>query len=195
MSALLSRPAATAPATKVAAFDAWLDKQAEPRLFELVDGAVVMIANPTETHNQIASNLHLWLKLAADAHGCRAYMSDMRVQRSDSLDEINKSRPDVVVRCGPNTGKTFVTDPVIVVEVLSPSTMDIDRGLKPDFYKSLPTLQHIVLAYQDQMRVERYRRDGDTWVTDVWHQRSDVLAMPAYGVETTLDAVYFGLDV
>ena len=50
-----------------------------------------------------------------------------------------KFRPDIVVRSGPPSNNTFITDPVVVVEVLSPSTMDRDRGRKLQFYKELPT--------------------------------------------------------
>ena len=78
-------------------------------------------------------------------------------QRSAS--GIDKTRPDIVVRCGPaDSTRTFITDPLIVVEVLSPSAIDVDRGAKLDFYKAIPTMMHIALVYQDQMRVEHYRR-------------------------------------
>jgi Uma2 family endonuclease len=85
------------------------------------------------------------------------------------------------VRCGAIGTKTYITDPLVVIEVLSPSTISTGsdptgltpgsnagcgmgsdpQGLTPatlDFYKSLPTLRHIALIYQDQMRVEHYRR-------------------------------------
>ncbi len=65
--------------------------------------------------------------------------------------------PDIMVRCGPRRDRNFAMDPTVVVEVLLRSTMVRDRGAKFDFYRSLPTLQHIALVYQDQMRVEHYR--------------------------------------
>ena len=82
----------------------------------------------------------------------------MTVQATASSTGRHKFRPDIVVRSGPPSNNTFITDPVVVVEVLSPSTMDRDRGRKLQFYKEPPTMQHIVLAYADQMRVEHYFR-------------------------------------
>jgi Uma2 family endonuclease len=137
----------------IAEFDAFVAGIADDRDYELIDGELVMMSNPTETHEQIAANIAAPLKLAMDARGCRTYQGGMRVQASDDAGGRDKYRPDVVVRCGPRENKTYITDPIVVVEVLSPSTIDHDRGRKLRFYKDRPTLQHIVLAYPDQMRV------------------------------------------
>jgi Putative restriction endonuclease len=64
------------------------------------------------------------------------------VQATASSTGRHKFRPDIVVRSGPPSNNTFITDPVVVVEVLSPSTMDRDRGRKLQFYKELPTAAH-----------------------------------------------------
>ena len=144
----------------IEAFDRFVEAQADTALFELVEGVIVMMTNPTEVHEQIAANIGAPLKLAMDARGCRTYQGGMRVQRSDDPRDTDKTRPDVVVRCGAMGTKTYITDPLVVIEVLSPSTIDIDRGPKLDFYKSLPTIRHIALVYQDQMRVEHYRRES-----------------------------------
>ncbi|MBT9291047.1 Uma2 family endonuclease [Prosthecodimorpha staleyi] len=97
---------------------------------ELVDGRIVMMSNPTETHEQIVSNLGAPLKLAMDDRNCRTSLGGMRVQANDDLGRFDGCRPDIVVRCGPRGDRTWITDPVVVVEVLSPSTMDVDRGRK-----------------------------------------------------------------
>lgn len=139
------------PAVTIAEFDAFLEAQQDDSLWELVAGRIVAMTNPTETHEQIAANIGAPLKLAMDTKGCRAFQGGIRVQRSDRSDGLDKPRPDVVVRCGPFHGRTYITDPLVVVEVLSPSAIDTDRGEKLRFYKRLPTLQHIALVYQDQM--------------------------------------------
>jgi Uma2 family endonuclease len=115
----------------IAAYDAFVDARIDADEFELVDGAIVMMANPTETHEQIASNIGAPLKLAMDQRGCRSYQGGIRVQRSDDKDEVDKTRPDVVVRCGPASKRTYITDPVVIVEVLSPSTIDRDTNRCP----------------------------------------------------------------
>lgn len=177
------------------AFDSFIKAQADTAEFELVEGIIVMMTNPTEVHEQIASNIGAPLKLAMDARGCRTYQGGIRVQRSDDTRDTDKARPDLVVRCGAVGGKTYITDPLVVVEVLSPSTMDVDRGSKLDFYKSLPTIRHIALVYQDQMRVEHYRRGEQGFELEVLKQREDVLHFEAVEFRIDLARIYFDVAV
>jgi Uma2 family endonuclease len=130
-----------------------------------------------------------------DAAGCRSYQGGMRVQRSSDSRGKDKTKPDIVVRCGPRQNQTYLTDPLVVVEVLSPSTMDYDRGGKLKFYKSLPTLRHIALIYQDQMRVEHYERTDEGWRLDVLTAPDDVLRFDAVDFEIDLDRTYFDVPV
>lgn len=181
-----------APVT-IADFDTFVEAQRDTAEFELVEGAIVMMANPTETHEQIASNIGAPLKLAMDVRGCRTYQGGMRIQRSEDARGTDKTRPDVVVRCGPGSARTYITDPLVVVEVLSPTTIDIDRGPKLDFYKSLPTVRHIVLVYQDQMRVEHYRREPDGFAFEVLTAADDPLQLDAVDFKIELSRVYFGV--
>jgi hypothetical protein len=102
---------------------------------------------PTETREQIASKIGARMKLAMDSGGCRTYQGGMRVQADDNSKAFNKFKPEE--RCGPPGTPAYITDPV-VVEVLSPSAMDNDRGPKLRLYKALPTVQHIVLVYYDK---------------------------------------------
>lgn len=110
----------------------------------------------------------------------------MRVQRSDDARGLTKPGPDLLVRCGPGAARSYVTDPLVVAEVLSPSTMDMDRVEKLRFYKRLPTLRHIVLVNQDQMRVEHYRRGDAGWEQETLTSPSDRLSLQAVAFETPL---------
>jgi Uma2 family endonuclease len=181
-------------ASTIAAYDAFVDARIDADEFELVDGAIVMMANPTETHEQIAGNIGAPLKLAMDQRGGRCYQGGIRVQRSDDKDEVDRTRPDVVVRCGPASKRTYITDPVVIVEVLSPSTIDRDRGTKLAFYKSLPTVEHIALVYQDQMRVEHYRRTDTGFDFEVLKTPADQLTFDAVAFKLALERVYFGVE-
>lgn len=179
----------------VLAFDAFVEAQADAALFELVEGEIAMMTNPTEVHQQIAANIRAPLKLAMDARGCRTYQGGMRIQRSDDGSETDKPRPDVAVRCGPVTSRTFITDPLVVVEVLSPSTIDIDRGPKLDLYKALPTMRHIAFVYQDQMRVEHYRGTKQGFELEVLKTREDRLYFEAVDFRIDLARVCFDVAV
>ncbi len=189
----MSEAVQSEPAVTIAEFDAFLDAQKDDALRELVVGRIVAMTNPTETHEQIAANIGAPLKPAMDAKGCRAFLGGIRVQRSDRSDALDKPRPDVVVRCGPFHGRTYITDPLVVVELLSPSTIDTDRGDKLRFYKRLPTLPHIALAYQDQMRVEHYRKTDAGCTMEVLTRPDHSLRFEAVAFELGLDRVYFGV--
>jgi Uma2 family endonuclease len=117
----------------------------------------------------------------------------MRVQANGEATAVCKCKPDIVVRCGPSENKICVTDPVVVIEVLSPATIDFDRGKKLMFYKTLATLHHIVLAYSDQRRVEHYFRDDDEWRFESLVAARDVLRLETLGFQIGLEDVYFDL--
>ena len=177
------------------AFDAFVEAQADSAQFELVEGVIVTMSNPMETHEQIASNIGAPLKLAMDQRGCRSYRGGMRVQRDDDPRGTDKYKPDVVVRCGQGSANTWITDPLVVVEVLSPTTIDVDRGPKLDFYKSHPTIRHVALVYQDQMRVEHYRRTDQGFELEVLKAPNDTLQLEAVDFRLDLERIYFGVDL
>ena len=184
----------TEPLT-IEAFDTFVDAQADIALFELVEGGIVMMTNPSEVHEQIVANIGAPLKLAMGARSYRTYQGGIRVQRSDDPLDTDKTRPDVVVRCGAVGTRTYITDPLVVVEVLSPSTIDVDRGPKLDFYKSLPTVRHIAFIYQDQMRVEHYRRVEQGFELEVLTQRNDAVHFEAVEFRIDVARIYFDVTI
>jgi Uma2 family endonuclease len=179
----------------IEAFDRYVEAQADPALFELVEGVIVMMTNPTQVHEQIVANIGAPLKLAMDARRCLAFLGGIRVQPSDNPRTTDKTRPDVVVRCGALDATNYITDPLVLIEVLSPSTMDIDRGPKLDFYKSLQTVRHIALVYQDQMRVEHYRRDERGFELDVLKHPEEALYFEAVAFRIDLARIYFDVTL
>ena len=178
----------------VAEFDVFLAAQPDDdTIWELVDGQILAMTNPNANHGQIALNMGVSLKAHAEAVGCRVNVGGMRVQASDALHGTNKTIPDVVVWCGARGGvHTWIDDPVIIVEILSPSTMDFDRGGKLLFYKSLPSLRDIVIVYQDERRVEHYRREDDDWLLTVLTDAATQLAFSGLACAMTLDTLYTG---
>jgi Uma2 family endonuclease len=179
----------------VEAFDELVEGHPEARRLELIDGYVVMQQNPTSVHERIVTSMGSRLALHMDGRGCQTYMGGMRVQRTASRDETDKPRPDILVHCGPVTRRTFVTDPVIVIEVLSPSTAAIDRGPKRAFYRSLASVQHIVIISQDEARIEIDHRDVDGWREETLSGPNDVVPLATVGFEIDLATVYFGTDL
>src|SRR5437660_2835910 len=89
---------------------------------------------------------------------CRQYTSDAAPQ----VNERRYFYPDVTVACGEQDEKTL-KNPVLVIEVLSPSTEKRDRGAKFKAYKRLPSLQEYVLIGSESKTIEVYRREGAFW--------------------------------
>jgi Uma2 family endonuclease len=183
-----------APMT-VEEFLAFLDARPLER-WQLIDGQPLMMAGGTLRHNEIALNLVGSLRPAARKKGCRTYASDVLVRSSG--DDDFAAIPDVFVRCGPSFGTDrLVDDPSIIIEVLSPSTMRLDRGSKFERYRSMASVEQIVLVYQDQIRVEVWSRvpadndeAADGWTLTTLTRLSDQAVFPGIEASVSLADIY-----
>ncbi len=174
----------------LAGYELFVAGRPDHERWELIGGAAEMMTNPLLNHGLIVGNIFAPLKVKLAGSDCRAFAGGLRVQRSEEATDTFATIPDIVVQCGPRPNRTFTTNAVAVVEVLSRSTMFRDRGAKFDFYRSLPSLRDIVLVYQSQMRVEHYRRTAEGWILSELVQPSDRLAFGSLDVAMELAAVY-----
>jgi Uma2 family endonuclease len=138
------------------AYRQWALTQSRGR-FERIDGVVVAMAPERRSHAKRKARAWQALDRAIEAAGlpCQAYPDGMTIEVEDSDYE-----PDAVLRCGeplPDDG-IDIPDPVIVVEVLSPSTRDNDLTRKLADYFKLPTLHHYLIIFPDQQQVIHHRR-------------------------------------
>lgn len=138
---------------------------------EFDDGEILAMAGGSRRHNALASRMSAALEAGRNA-GCVAFQSDQKVR---ILATGKATYPDASLVCGQiegdpadPTGAT-ITNPVLVVEVLSPSTEADDRGGKWQQYQTIPSLQEYVLVSQGEARIECYRRlaTGGWEYTDV----------------------------
>ena len=141
---------------------------------------------------RIAANVIALLAVPLRGTPCRVFSSDLRVRvKASGL----ATYPDVTVVCGPlerdpdDPGGNTVMNPRVVVEVLSPSTEDYDRGEKVAHYKQIGSLQEIVLVAQDEQRLEIWRRQGDRWSLGI-AVGGDRLQLGSLGVEASVADVY-----
>jgi Uma2 family endonuclease len=142
-----------------AEYRAWTDAQPRGR-FERHSGVVVAMAPERAVHALLKANAWLLLRQSAQAQRlpCQVFPDGMTVEIGGDDD----FEPDAVVRCGERLADdlTTVPDPVIIVEVLSPSTSATDRGEKLGKYFRLPSVQHYLIVWADRRRVVHHRRDG-----------------------------------
>ena len=138
----------------------WAERQDTGR-FELIDGLVVQMNAETATHARVKLRIAMALHEAitkAQIQG-EAYGDGMAVRIADRI----VHEPDAMLRLGPRLpGHTIlVTDPLIVVEVLSPSTGPIDTGRKLTNYFLLETVQHYLVVDTTKRLVLHYVRGSD----------------------------------
>jgi len=101
--------------------------------------------------------------------------------------------PDGMVLCSPvDRTATVVYDPVVVFEVLSPSTARDDRIVKAREYQATPSVQRYVMLEQDGVSATVYARSGETWTHEILIADS-ILALPEIGVELPLAELYEGV--
>lgn len=120
--------------------------------WEYVGGVIRAMADGTDDHNAIVNNVGRALGNAMVPRGCRVYTSDMKVRTGDGINTF----PDVSIVCGLrryHRGRTdVITNPLLIVEVLSPSTEGYDWG-ENDHYQTIPTLADYVLVAVDEPHV------------------------------------------
>lgn len=139
------------------AFLAWVQAQEGGR-FELKDGNIVMHAGSTTRHAAIAGRVTASLGQRLDPDRWIAASSDLAIEVGDDI-----RYPDVAVVAVADVGSQAATDrPVLLVEVLSPSSVSRDMNLKLAEYTSLPSLQCYIVASQDEAIVWVWQRDEDT---------------------------------
>jgi Uma2 family endonuclease len=142
------------------------DKNNEGR-WEYFDGEVIDMAGGTLNHNQIASNISRVLGNKLEDKGCRALTSDMRLKVPKALPY---RYPDVVVVCGEPIldaiqGQEMLVNPVLIIEVLSPSTAQYDYSVKFIAYQSIESFREYLLVAQDRPQLTQYvRRPDGQWL-------------------------------
>ncbi|MFN8634888.1 MAG: Uma2 family endonuclease [Chloroflexota bacterium] len=154
-------------------------------------GRIVAMTGASRAHNRITVNLGGELHQQLRRGPCEVYIADMRVRvRRSGL----YTYPDVVVACGDiqfeDDQLDTLLNPVVVIEVLSPSTESYDRNEKFSHYRRLDSLQEYVLVAQDGVRVQRYARQGDQWVIAEYTSLDDELPLDAIGCRVRLRDVY-----
>ena len=139
-------------------FIAWAMEQPETEHYELIDGEVVAMAPERVEHTR--AKQHIWRRCAeaieASKLPCEAFVEGPSV----TVDETTTYEPDVLVRCGAPlpAGTVKLADPVIIVEVQSPSTSSRDVGPKLMDYFRLPSLRHYLIVRVENRTVVHHER-------------------------------------
>lgn len=152
---------------------------------EYIQGNVYAMVGTSKRHNLIATSILVALRAHLQSSPCKVYMSDVKVKIKDTF-----FYPDLLVSCVENKlSPYYETDPVIVVEVLSPSTEAKDRFYKRMIYQRLESLREYVLVEQDKIQIDVYRRVDDGWMLESY-AISDTVAFESIGFTIPIEEVY-----
>jgi Uma2 family endonuclease len=162
---------------------------------EFMGGQVYAMAGASERHNQIAAAINYSLYGQLLDKPCQVFQSDMRVQANASAFFY----PDIVVVCGEaqyrSAARDTLLNPTLIIEILSPSTEDYDRGRKFKHYRGIPSLRDYLLVAQKQMQVEYYSwQKLDTWRLQDFTQPDAQLELQSIGCTLSLAEIYRGVD-
>ena len=142
------------------------------------------MADTSDNHNRIVVNIITLLSNHLRDSNCEPFAGDMKVRVSPHVYYY----PDVLVSCEENPENPyFRNEPILIVEVISPSTQEIDRREKLLFYQQMPSVQEYIVVEQQKMLVEIHRRQPDaTWITYYFNHENADEAIDFKSVELTI---------
>lgn len=168
-----------------------IERRAEHKS-EYFNGEMFAMAGASERHVLIVTNVVAELLRQLKGRPDKAYASDLRVRISPTG---LYTYPDIVVVCGQaqfaDDQKDTLLNPTLIVEVLSESTKDYDRGEKFEQYRSLFSFNEYVLIAQDRYHVEHFVRQPDNrWLLAETNRREDALQLSSISCTLALAEIY-----
>jgi Uma2 family endonuclease len=148
-------------------------------------GGMVDLAGGSPAHALVAMNIG-YILAGALRHGpCTVYSSDAKVK----LAEKHYLYPNITVACDDQEDARYITNPTLMIEVLSPATEKRDRSAKFKAYKTLPSLQEYMLIGSQYKAIEVYRREDAFWKQSIYHE-GDTVELASLDVHFPFEDVY-----
>ena len=160
---------------------------------EYIAGEVFAMTGASIRHNVIAGNLFAELRAHLKGTPCRTLIEGVKLHLRK---EQSYFYPDVMVTCENrlqelDSQQQIVEEPLVVVEILSPSTEAVDRREKLRAYRTLPSLKEYILVSQDKAQVEIYRRRGDIGWDIITYEPGDTLEIASLELKISINDIYF----
>jgi Uma2 family endonuclease len=171
-----------------------LERAAE-RKSEFVDGEIFEMPGGSARHAQLAVNWIVSCSVPARDAKCRVFSSDLRIRTSATGAHVY---PDLSIVQGVpeflKGARDILINPVAVVEVISPSTANYDRGKKFDLYREIPSLKDYVLVHPDSPYVEHFARQADeSWIYREYQGLASSITVSSIGCVIKLVDAYAGV--
>jgi Uma2 family endonuclease len=171
----------------LAEFLAWEERQ-ELR-YEFDGFAPKAMTGGTRAHSTIQSNLLAALIVRLRGRPCQAHGSHLKIEVAGRI-----RYPDAFVVCSPGSNASqVVSDPVVVFEILSPSTAHEDLVVKNAEYRATPSIRRYVVLEQGRIGALAFVRKDENWVTEIFDGKDAVLNLPEIGIEIPMAELYADL--
>ena len=162
---------------------------------EYLSGEILTMPGASLTHAFITGDIDTELNIQLRGKDCEVVTNDVRVKTSP---KIAYFYPNVIVFCGEpqfedNSHDTLL-NPVLIIEVLSPSTEKYDKGEKFEYYQQIQTLKEYILVSQDKVHVEHYKLNNTVWNLKTFNSFQDVLIFSSIGCKLSLMDIYTRID-
>ncbi|TRT62198.1 MAG: Uma2 family endonuclease [Microcystis aeruginosa Ma_QC_C_20070703_M131] len=162
---------------------------------EYQDGEIVPMTGGTTDHNKIALNFAAYLKFALKGQKYNIFIGDVKLWIAQYR---QATYPDVMLIEGEpiyyETGKTTVTNPRLILEVLSKSTQNYDQGDKFLYYRSLPELQEYILISQSRPYVMQYNKTQENkWLLTEYEGKNASLSLTSVNFYLSFQEIYEGV--
>jgi Uma2 family endonuclease len=182
-----ARPRSGLPRT-LEEFEAWHARQ--PERWEFIHGVPKLMAPASLRHTVLKTELGRILGNRLAGKPCRVFVDGAEV-RSNNLSAI----PDLLIACGRiDLTTSVVRDPVVIAEILSPSTEDNDLIHKWQSYCLIPSLQHFLTIAQDRRFVMVHTRTGPSAFEERAYEAGSIV-LGGLGAELSVEEIYEGIDV
>ena len=167
-------------------------EKASQEKHEYFHGEIFAMSGASTNHNEIFSSLFFEIASKLKGKACRPYGGDMRMQipQNDLF-----TYPDISIYCNGVKAsevddETFI-EPTAIIEILSPSTKNYDRGHKFDLYKDVPSLKEYILIDSESVFIEAFHTDYNrNWEVIEYNELSDSLKFVSMGFEVSLKDIY-----
>ena len=161
--------------------------------FEFIDGEICPMTGGTLEHFDIVTNVMDLLQPGLAGKAYRRYSGGMLVKANgDKL-----LSPDVIVVAGrPETesNRRVLLNPLVVVEVTSPTSADYDRNEKADYYFDVPSIQACLVIEQERLLVELYTRGAAGWNVETFADIEDEVPLATLDCRLPLRDIYANID-
>lgn len=172
---------------------AWEEKNFEKH--EYIDGEVRCMAGAKGTHNRIMMNIAVSIGRQLDNSDCFLLSSEMRVKAA----ETRYVYPDMSAVCGEaqfaRDNEMELVNPLLVIEVTSPTSIDIDRGEKMDLYFEVPSIQAYLIIDQHRVSAELSIRADAGWRTTSYEDLDDIVPLEILNCALPMKQIYRGINL